>query len=168
MQSATCTLGNVPEGDDIDLKLKVNHADYAPDRFERHVPFEENSLAHDTAVPSGDISLALLRKQAASIVMHRGFPVAGTVRDSQGKPIAGAVVSWKISGDKIDGETPAQKARHEVRTDAHGDYRIPAVPPDVVRVTATAKGYAPATRLINVTPKNARLDFQLEVDSSKK
>lgn len=153
------TLNNVPKGNDINLAAKVTHPDYVSDQSWRRLPYEENAVTRDTAVPSGEASLTLLRKQGSTIVMHRGFFLTGTVLDPHGKPVAGAVVAW---GKDPYGETSGVVYRHEVRTDAQGIYRFPALPPGVMRVTVMAEGCAPDMRMINIAPNSPKLDFQLK------
>ena len=90
------TLTNVPEGDDLRLRLSVTHPDYISDS------------------PWGglqglqDVTLASLRKQKATIVMSRGIPSKptpishiqpdrhGVLRDASGR----AIGIWGVDGDE--------------------------------------------------------------------
>ena len=69
------------------------------------------------------------------------------------------MVGW---GDYPYGETEGTLRLHEVRTDAQGAYRFPALPPGPLRVTVMAVGSAPDTSTIELGPKATKLDFQLK------
>jgi hypothetical protein len=40
------------------------------------------------------VTMEQLRNETAVIVMRRGIPVTGTVRDAEGKPVKQALVVW--------------------------------------------------------------------------
>ena len=79
--------------------------------------------------------------------------IAGTVRDAQGKPIAGARVTLRTG------------SRASI-TDSAGAYRLDSVPVGWVRVSALAIGYRPATDSVRVSEAGvSRLDFKLSADA---
>ncbi|MBB5909031.1 S8 family serine peptidase [Actinoalloteichus hymeniacidonis] len=99
----------------------------------------------ETSVASGEsttVELAL-----GAIPTHS---VTGRVVDSAGAGLPGATVTIG------DGVLPS------VSTDAHGDYRVEAVPEGTYRVTATADGcLGPLDRELSVEGGAARLDLEL-------
>jgi beta-lactamase regulating signal transducer with metallopeptidase domain/uncharacterized GH25 family protein/thiol-disulfide isomerase/thioredoxin len=139
------TLDNVPKGDKIRLLLRLNHPDYVSDQGWGGLQNEQ------------DVTLASLRAKTATIVMHRGIAMTGSVTNPGGRPVAGAVVAW---GKDPYFETSG--VRHEVRTDAQGVYRIPALPPGKTSVTVMAVGFAPDLKDITLSPEHSNLDFRLK------
>jgi hypothetical protein len=103
------TLGNVPPGDDVQVKLKFSHPDYISD-------------LNGTLQEEQGVGMAALRARTATITMRGGLRVTGTVTDPRGQPVAGAVV---VRGDQPYWEPGSQ----EVRTDDKGVYRMPPLPP---------------------------------------
>jgi thiol-disulfide isomerase/thioredoxin len=137
------TLDNVPPGDDLKLRLKLNHPDYVSDP-------EWGSMQDQQGV-----ELKALRARTAAITMRGGIVATGTVSDSQGKPIAGAVV---VRGDHPYWEVGSQ----EVRTDDHGHYRLPPLPSGKVSVTAIAPGWMPALAKADIRQGMGPVDFRLQ------
>ncbi|HEX9611122.1 MAG TPA: TonB-dependent receptor [Gemmatimonadales bacterium] len=91
--------------------------------------------------------LALLPLAAAA----QEGAVRGTVRDTRGAPIRGAVVS--VPGTTL----------YDV-TDAAGRYRVAPAPPGEIRLRAAAIGYAPAGITLTLAPADsAAADFTLEL-----
>ena len=96
-----------------------------------------------------------LRDKSATIVMHWGSPISGTVKDVDGKPLAGAIVIW--------GDNPYQEeGSQEVRTDAEGRYRLPPREAGPLTLTVVAPDWSPAQTRLEVSPANSVADFQLE------
>ncbi len=120
------TLDNVPEGDKIKLSLRLNHPDYISDRYSGGLQQEQ------------DVTLASLRAQTATIVMHQGISVTGTVTGADGKPVADAVVAWS---DDPYFRASGVVGRLEVLTDARGNYRLPSLPAGPTTVTVMAVGW---------------------------
>jgi hypothetical protein len=137
------TLNNVPEGDNVELLVRLNHPDYISD-----YPWGVMQKA-------AGVTTALLRQQTGTIQMVRGIRVTGAVTDPKGKPVAGAVVVW---GDDPYGMPGSQ----EVRTDQRGVYRFPPLPPMPMTVTVIAEGWAPDMKKITITWENPPVDFQLK------
>jgi iron complex outermembrane receptor protein len=76
--------------------------------------------------------------------------VRGTVRDTRGAPIRGAVAG--IPGTTL-----------YAVTDPAGRYRLASVPPGEVRVRAAAIGYAPTSATVTLAPADSAVaDFALE------
>jgi hypothetical protein len=96
-----------------------------------------------------------LRAQTASIKMHGGIAATGTVTDPDGKPITGAVV---VQGDQPYGV----RSIHEVRTDEHGRFRLPPLPPGTLTVTVIARKWMPNLKKVKLSPGMKPVDFQLE------
>jgi hypothetical protein len=150
------TLNNVPDEKSLYLNLRVSHPDYISDRDWHLIPSQQNVVVRDRGLPSGHVSLALLRQQRSTIVMHRGPILTGNVLDWRGKPAAGAVVAW---GNDPEGETPGTADLHEVRTDAQGAYRLPSLAPQTLRVAVMADGSAPDVKTIDLAADRTKLDF---------
>ncbi len=137
------SLENVPEGDGVELLLRVGHPDYISDYH------------WGVMQKAAEVSTATLRKRTGTITMARGISVTGSVTDPQGRPVVGAGVVW---GDDPYGMPGSQ----EVRTDAKGIYRFPPLPPMPMTVTVIAKGWAPDQKKITIAWENPPVDFQLK------
>lgn len=137
------TLDNVPPGDDVQVQVKLTHADFVSD-------ISWGDLQNKQRITS-----KALRAQTATIVMQRGTVITGTVTDPGGKPVEGAVVIW---GDRPYWE---HRPQQEVRTDPKGNYHFPPLPPGKMTVTVVAEGWMPQLRKIEIDPKIAPVDFQL-------
>lgn len=132
-----------------------------------HVPQRIDSLAvgleHPDYIsvpgPAG-ISAAEQRQvedQTSVMVMKKGIPVAGTVTDPDGKPVADAAVTL--------GEWYSPK-QLSVTTNEKGRYRFASLAPGNTVLTVTRPDFSPALRSINVQPKMKPVDFQLEKGNS--
>ncbi|WP_425398521.1 M56 family metallopeptidase [Aeoliella sp.] len=136
------SIDNVPEGDDIRVRLKLTHPDYISD-------YQWGELQSEQGV-----GMESLRDKSAVLVMQRGVTVTGTVRDAQQNPVSNAVVIW--------GDDPyLQTGSQEVHTDNDGVYRFAPLPPGPVRLTVVAPGWAPQTRLVDVNSEGGPEDFDL-------
>ena len=93
------------------------------------------------------------------IVMQGGIVATGTVTDSQGKPIAGAIV---VRGDHPYLATGNQ----EVRTDEMGRYRLPPLPSGQVTVTVIAPGWMPALTKVDIRKGMRLVDFRLRAGNN--
>jgi beta-lactamase regulating signal transducer with metallopeptidase domain/thiol-disulfide isomerase/thioredoxin len=136
------TLDNVPPGDDLELRLKLSHPDYISDPN------------WGTMQEQQGVDLKALRARTAAITMRGGIVAMGTVTDSAGKPIAGAVV---VRGDHPYWEVGSQ----EVRTDEQGRYRLPPLPSGKVTVTAMAPEWMPALTKADIRKEMGPVDFRL-------
>jgi beta-lactamase regulating signal transducer with metallopeptidase domain/thiol-disulfide isomerase/thioredoxin len=137
------TLDNVPPENDLELGLKLSHPDYISDP------------EWGTSQEQQGIDLKALRARTATITMRGGLVATGTVTDASGKPIAGAVV---VRGDHPYWEVGSQ----EVRTDEHGQYRLPPLPSGKVTVTAVAPGWMPTLTKVDIRQGMSRVDFRLK------
>lgn len=138
------SLSNAPPGNHLNVRLKVNHADYIGDRLWGELQKEQ------------DVTIGQLRDQSATIAMHRGFHVSGQVTDPDGQPVKDAVVIW---GDRPYWEDGSQ----EVRTDANGRYRLGPFKTGPMRVTVAAVGWMPQTRTTQIGPTSSSEDFKLQL-----
>lgn len=137
------TLNNVPEGEDVELRVRLSHPEYVSDYH------------WGVMQAAAKVTTAALRAQTAEIVMPRGIRMTGTVTDPKGKPVAGAVVVWGDAPYDMPGS-------QEVRTDASGVYRFPPLPPMPVAVTVIAQGWAPDLKETQITFDNPPADFRLK------
>jgi beta-lactamase regulating signal transducer with metallopeptidase domain/thiol-disulfide isomerase/thioredoxin/protocatechuate 3,4-dioxygenase beta subunit len=137
------TLNNIPPGLNLDLKLRLNHADYISDA-------EWGTLQKEQGITLKD-----LRTRKATITMRGGLVATGTVTDPEGKPVAGAVV--------VRGNDPyLEWGSQEVRTDPQGHYWFPPLPAGSINVTVIARGWMPALRNVEIKPGMPPFDFRLE------
>ena len=135
-------LDNVPPGDDVDVRIKLSHPDYIDDHDWGQLQKEQH------------ITTKGLRAQTATIVMHRGTGITGTVTDPDGKPVKDVVV---IRGDRPYWEEGSQ----EVRTNEQGVYRFPPLPPGPTHLTVVAQGWMPDRTKIEITPGLPPVNFAL-------
>ncbi len=120
------SLTNAPEGD-IDILLLLTHTDYVSDEKWGGLQGEQG------------VTTKSLREGSASIVMHDGIAVTGTVTDPAGKPVPDAMIVW--------GEDPYfQWGSQETRTDKEGKYRIPPVPTDCLPSPWSRRTLLPSSR----------------------
>ena len=125
------TLDNVPAGENVAVVLKLGHPDYIADANWGDMQKEQG------------IDMKSLRARTATIKMRGGLAATGTVTDSEGKPVAGAVV---VRGDHPYWEWGSQ----EVRTDDRGVYKLPPLPRGPVSVTVVARGWMPALKKVQI------------------
>jgi hypothetical protein len=139
-------MDNIPEFRAGQILLRFHHPDYASNQGWGGLQREQ------------DVAVASLRQQKATIIMHRGIAVTGTVTDPQGKPIAGAVVAW---GDDPYLEAAGSGQPQQVLRDAHGVYRLPPLSSGQIAVTVMAEGWSPDMKKIALAPENPKVDFRL-------
>ena len=89
----------------------------------------------------------------AKYQLTRGRTIRGTVRDSNGKPVAGAVLH---PGDDRWGS-----GKPEARTDEDGTYELKGLEPVATVLTVTAPHLTPQTQSVPLSGPDATLDFQL-------
>ena len=80
---------------------------------------------------------AALRDGSATLTLTRGTPLKGVVRDTAGKPVAGAKVYYNASRDVGNAIPP-------VTTDADGAFALGVPPGTTPRLVVEKKGFAPA------------------------
>lgn len=141
------TMDNIPLGRSGEVMLRFRHPDYASDQQWGGLQKQQ------------DIAFSDLRRQTATVLVHRGISVTGTVTNPQGKPVAGAVVAW---GNDPYLEASSSGRRQEVLTDAGGVYRLPPLPAGPLTVTVMAQGWAPDLKKITIAADNRKANFQLK------
>ena len=131
---------NVP-ADPVEVSLLLTHADYVSDAGWGGLQKEQG------------ITTAALRDGKATIVMHRGIAVTGTVTDPDGKPVPEAMIVW---GDDPYFEWGSQ----ETRTDKEGKYKTPPLAYGPMTMTVVAEGFAPQQERIEL-PAQIAVFFKL-------
>ncbi len=84
----------------------------------------------------------------AAALLANGDTLAGTVRDRDGRPVAGAVVALP-------------ELHRATRSDADGRFHLAGIPPGRYTITVRAPGFAPLAREVSVAGATA-LDLALE------
>jgi hypothetical protein len=79
---------------------------------------------------------AVLISSVPASAQEQSGAVQGVVRDTSGGPLIGATV---------EARSPAVVGVSRTLTDGQGTYRFPALPPATYTITASMKGFAPAT-----------------------
>ncbi len=137
------TLDNIPPSLNLELRLKFSHADYISDREWGEMQDQQG------------VDLKALRSRQAAIILRGGLVATGTVTDSHGKPVAGAVV--------VRGDSPyREEGSQEVRTDESGRYQFPPLPSGSLTITVMAQGWMPALRKVEIRQGMSPFDFRLE------
>lgn len=121
------------------LSLRFRHPDY---------------VSYDTYWASPKPPVEKLRAMTAVRVMEKGIPVAGTVTDETGTPVADAIVA--LGGKHYDAERP------KTATDQRGQFRFAHCKPGRQVLTVVASGWAPEIRTVTLVPPSAPVDFQLK------
>jgi hypothetical protein len=139
------SLTNAPERD-TDILLLLTHSDYVSDETWGGLQGEQG------------VTTKALLDGSATIVMHDGIAVTGTVTDPAGKPVPDAMIVW--------GDDPYfQWGSQETRTDKEGKYRIPPMRNGLLTVTMVAENFAPQQQKIEL-PAQAVANFQLTAGES--
>jgi hypothetical protein len=99
------------------------------------------------------LTLGPLRDGTGVMVMKKGLPVSGIVRDAHGQAIAGATVAQ--GGDRWGSHYP------DTTTDAAGRFRFDHVAPGQVLLTVQAKGHAPELKTVRVVRELPPVEFRL-------
>jgi len=137
------SLDTAPAGDEFGFRIMLNHPDYVSD-------YSWGGLQNEQGVAAD-----ALRDRTATIVMHHGVKLSGTVIDDNKKAVPDAVVIW--------GDDPyMQEGSQEVRTDAKGRYKFPPLPAGALHVTVVAAGWAPDQQLVELVEAESTTDFALK------
>ncbi len=128
-------LGHVPQIDSMAVGLE--HPDYISNPGPAGIRARKQRKIED---------------RTAVMVMKKGIPVAGTVTDPEGKPVANATV---ILGEWYSPNRPS------VSTDPKGYYRFASLAPGGTILTVTYPGLAPGLQSVNVQSGMKPVDFQL-------
>ena len=134
-------ISRVPVSRTGKLKLMVRHSDFVSDKY-------PGGLQAEQAIDNGDLLAG-----TSVLKLQRGVRVSGRVIDPEAKPIKDALV--------IHGDEPDLQKRSQVRTDADGCYRLPALPSGEVRLTVVAKDWSPQTRMAKLRVGMADQNFPL-------
>ena len=125
------------------FRLRFAHGDYISDRW---------------GGQNYKVSMDEIRSGKSVVRLQRGMPLAGMVRDAEGKPIAGASV---VQGDD---RFPSNAAPGTV-TDKEGRYKFASVDPGKLVLTVTAKGCAP--ELLDTQAQAGMKDIDFVLKSGK-
>ncbi len=121
-----------------DVWIRLEHPDYLSD----------TSYGNTPKPP-----MANLRHGTGVMIMKKGLPVAGIVRDAQGRPVSEATVAQ--GADRWGTHYP------ETTTDREGRFRFAQVAPGELVLTVQAKGHAPDLKTIKVVPDLPAVEFRL-------
>jgi uncharacterized GH25 family protein len=139
------SITNAPR-EPTDVQLLLTHPDYVSDEKWGDLQGEQG------------VTTKSLRDGSATIVMHDGIAVTGTVADPAGTPVADAMIVW--------GEDPYFTwGSQETRTDKEGKYRIPPMRNGLLTLTVVAENYAPQQQKVTL-PDQAAANFQLAAGES--
>ncbi|MFH1923706.1 MAG: carboxypeptidase regulatory-like domain-containing protein [Planctomycetota bacterium] len=117
--------------------IAMTHPDYAATRVSE--PVAKFALSPDETPTS-------------VLVIRRGLTIAGTVTDEEGRPVQGAVVR---SHDKYESSPP------KTETDESGSYRFTNGRAGESFFTASAEGWAPSLREVEIAPGMDPVVFKL-------
>jgi hypothetical protein len=101
-----------------------------------------------------------LKKQTHVVKLQRGSEVTGVVLGPDERPFSGATVK---GGQRWGGDS-----KKEVKTGADGRFRLLNLRPDLQPVTATADGYAPASKVVTPGTNAVEITLQLKQGASLK
>lgn len=107
-------------------------------------------VAHRGHVDSRPVIVQLPSAGPVTLVLRRPASVSGTVVDPSGSPVADALVSLAVSD--ASWSEGGWSGEDDTRTANDGSFELEDVAPGVVRVVASATGYAGARQLIAVEP----------------
>lgn len=116
------------------LNFSVTHPDFAPATF----PFQKE-----------------LWDGKATVVLKRGQGLNGVVLSKDGFPIRGAEI--------FVGASQFHRDAVKAFTDEHGRFALDKIPAGGKRITVTAEGFAPETRLVEIGPSSNNLKFELDL-----
>ncbi len=120
------------------------------------------TFAHSGFVPSRGTELASRlaiaggAKPTVVTKLQHGLPIEGRVTDAEGKPLTGAVVTYR----KAEGYSSNLPT---VKTDGDGHYRITSGEAGEAILTVSSENLAPALRAVRVDREMEAVDFQLMV-----
>jgi thiol-disulfide isomerase/thioredoxin/protocatechuate 3,4-dioxygenase beta subunit len=103
---------------------------------------------------ANNISIDQLRAGSLVSVMKKGITVEGKVVDKEGQPISGAVVYQ--GKDRFGSSYP------DTKTDGEGIFKFPNSRFDEMVLTIVAKGFAPETKIVDVTPEMEAVEILLK------
>jgi RNA polymerase sigma factor (sigma-70 family) len=121
------------------LSFRLEHPDYVTDPM---FSYQTSLFSNPTSPPTEK-----LHDMASVVTMKKGFSVAGTVVDSQGRPIPNA----RVRGSNHPDTT----------TDASGHFRFAHVASGELVLTIQAEGFTPELKTVVVNAQTAPLDIRL-------
>jgi hypothetical protein len=94
-----------------------------------------------------------LRAKTASLILHKGVAVEGTVTTPDGKPASDVAVGLMTGNLRRDYQ--------RTKTDENGHYRIMAIEPDEYTVAAAAEGFVPGCKEFTIGKDQQTINLQL-------
>lgn len=131
-------------GESEDILIRLKHPDYLAKFFSYRPSFE--NLIEKTAV----------------LIMKKGMVVAGYVHDTQGNPVANALIMPPRSITSTSGKHGIQDSAKTARTDDDGVFLLKAVELGLQDIAVDAKGYAPAFVSVNVIEETPPIEITLD------
>jgi hypothetical protein len=116
------------------LTFHVTHPDFAPASFQ----FQKE-----------------LWDGKAVMILKRGAGLSGVVLGMDGRPIRSAEI--------FVGASQFHRDSVKALTDEHGRFALGKIPPGEKRITVTAEGFAPETRLVEIGANSSDLKFELDL-----
>lgn len=135
------TLNNVPNTDDQEIEVLLEHPDYLRD--EAWGEYQKRQ----------GVTTAMFRDKSARIVMNQGVTVTGSIIAPDGTPIKDGLVVW---GDQPYWEQGSQEIRI-----ADGQFETPPLPPGEKRITVMAPGWGPQTHVVDIHPMMETVVFEM-------
>ena len=136
-------IDNAPTDPTAKFTVRLRHKEFIDDEY-------QDTYQQLQAVDTEDF-----RNKTATLVMHRGAVVTGTITDTDGNPVSSAVVVW---GDSPYGQHGSQ----EVRSEEDGSYRSAILKPGKTRITVVAPNFSPQTKIVEAEAMMDPVDFQLK------
>lgn len=118
------------------LSISVSHADFMA---------SNHRLSKSQFSFSGDVV------PKSTITLKKGISLTGTVRDTKGKPIQGAILRVR-----------ARNRNLEALTKADGTYKLQNLEAGAMNLVATSATHAPGLQTVSVTEDSEPVDFVLE------
>ena len=131
------------------ITIQLDHSQYAPTRFIAGSPWPVPMLPGKT----NPITIEELQSTTASLVIQKGFRVTGMVMDTEGNPIEGARVTQHFRTSVAREST--------VDSEGNGRFEFHNGVPGKIRLTALAKGLAPVSKTVDLSPNMAAIRFYL-------
>jgi len=131
-------------GESEDIIIRLKHSGHLSQFFDYRPSFDD------------------LLAQSAMLIMKKGLQVSGFVHDTQGNPIANALVMPPGSITGTDAVYGIQDSAKTARTDADGKFLLKAVKSGLQDIAIDADGYGPVFVSVNVVPKIPPVEITLD------
>jgi RNA polymerase sigma factor (sigma-70 family) len=135
-------------GESEDIIVRLKHAGYLSQFFSYRPSFDD------------------LLAQSAVLIMRKGLQVSGFVYDTQGNPVANALVMPPGSITGTNAVYGIQDSAKTTRTDTDGMFLLKAVKSGLQDIAIDASGYAPAFVSVNVVPEMPPIEITLDYGQS--